>query len=425
MRPLVIPLAAVVLLASAGTARAQDVLVEGPGIKMGESTVFHPRIGLEGGVVSNVFYEEDDAVLSPILRVKGGFDIAPAGEDRLGEFDEQDYRTIDFRIGAEAEYTEYIKDDEDVRDQRNVDVEANGNLTFFPQGNVAFILNDKFQRVGRPTNFESDEHLDRDINAFRAELKIQPRGHTISGGPRYENVIDIFESDSVEFANRIQHIFGARVNWKFFPYSQAYIDGSVGFYDALGDNEVDGMDYKIGSTPVRAILGLDTVVTEMTTLNAYAGYANGFYDSGPSYNSVIGGAQLGWRYFSTGRLVGGYRYDVNDSINANYYGEHHFHLGVQHQIRTVVLSANGGYRLRGYRGVPEQVGGDDSSRDDTIVEAHGRIDWILYERFGIYVDYGLQSVDSDFEGGGMDEGDNTDDPSFLRQEAVLGLVAAF
>jgi hypothetical protein len=419
MRRLVLAIAPALFLMLLGrSARAQDVIVEGPGIKLGESTVFHPRIGVEGGVVSNVFYEQDDEVVSPIVRLLAGFDIAPAGEDRLGEFDEVDYRTIDFRLGAEAQYTEYITNEERTRDQRNVDVNAIGNLVFFPQGNVSFTLNDKFQRVGRPTNFESSQNLDRDINHFTAEMMIQPRGHNISGGPRYENIIDIFEGDDSDFANRIQHIVGVKGNWKFFPYTQVYLDGSLGFYDALGDNLVMGEEYKNASTPLRVIAGLDTVLTEMTTINAYLGYANGFYEEEASYNTVVGGADFRWRYFPTGRLSLAYSYDVHDSINANYYGEHHARASISHQIRSVVMGTGAGVRFRNYRGLPDQISTEDT-REDFIIEASGRVDWVLLDRFGLYLEYRLQSVDTEFRD--LQE----DDPSYIRQEAVLGLVAAF
>ena len=91
------------LVVMGGAAHAQDVLVEGPGIKVGESTVLHPRIGLEGGVVSNVFYDDANEVSAPVLRLLAGMDITPSGEDRLGEMDETSARTIDFRAGADLE----------------------------------------------------------------------------------------------------------------------------------------------------------------------------------------------------------------------------------------------------------------------------------------------------------------------------------
>lgn len=407
------------LLLLGGTARAQDVLVEGPGIKMGEASVLHPHVGVEAGYVSNVFYEETDEVLAPVLRLLAGIAWQPAGEDRLGEIDgETSARTIDFNTGVDVEYSEFLTSDEQVRKQRNLDVNARGAIVFFPKGNVAFSLSDQFQRVGRPTNFESDQHLDRDVNHFKAEMIIQPQGHNISAGPRYENTIDVFESEESEFADRIQHIIGARANWKFFPYTQAWLDASYGFFGPLGDGQLEGMDYKVSSNPLRIETGVDTVLTEWTTLNAHVGYANGFYDTGPSYNSVVGGAQFGWRYLPTGRVVLKYEYDVHDSINANYFGEHQGRVLLSQQIRTFVLSGFAGVRFRGYRGVPAAIG-PDSERDDVILEGSGRLAWVLLDRFSAYLDYSIQSVDTDFRN------DEMDDPSYLRHEGVIGISAAF
>lgn len=425
MRRVAYAIAPAVLFVLGGSAQAQDVLVEGPGIKVGESTVLHPRVGVEAGVVSNVFYEDASELAAPIMRVLAGMDISPSGEDRLGPFGDTTARTIEFRFGANLEYTEYLTSNDQARDQRNLDADVLANVKFFPQGNVSFALNDQYQRVGRPTNFESTQHLDRDINHFKAEMMIQPRGHNISGGPRYENIIDFFESEESRFANRLHHIVGARVNWKFFPYTQAWIDGSYGFYGQLGDDQLGDMG-QVSSNPLRVLAGVDTVLTEWTTINAYGGYANGFYDSGPSYSSVVGGIDFGWRYTPTGRLTLGYRYDVHDSINANYYGEHQARLTFNHQIRTIVLSGLFGARSRGYRGVLDAVSMDEDSRDDIIIEANARAAWVFQDRFSVYLDYALQVVETDFrtlvgEGAGAEE----DDPSYLRHEAVLGIIAAF
>src|SRR5262245_60372057 len=204
MKRPVIGIAPALVLALGGSAFAQvqapDVLVEGPGIKVGEATVLHPRVGLEAGVVSNVFYEDSDEFAAPLLRLLAGIDIAPSGADRLGDFADTTSRTIEFRGGVEVEYTEYLTSNDNARSQRNLDVNALADVKFMPQGNVSFELNDQFQRIGRSTNFESDEHLDRDVNNFMAGLTIQPRGHNISGGPYYKNVIDYFESDQSRFA---------------------------------------------------------------------------------------------------------------------------------------------------------------------------------------------------------------------------------
>jgi hypothetical protein len=72
-------LTAALLLTASTTASAQDVLVEGPGVKVGEATVLHPRVGVEAGLISNVFYEEVSEKLAPVLRLLAGLDITPSG----------------------------------------------------------------------------------------------------------------------------------------------------------------------------------------------------------------------------------------------------------------------------------------------------------------------------------------------------------
>src|ERR1043166_5431236 len=44
-------------------------IVSGQGISLGEGTVFHPQLGVETGVVSNVFYEETGPVTAGLIRI--------------------------------------------------------------------------------------------------------------------------------------------------------------------------------------------------------------------------------------------------------------------------------------------------------------------------------------------------------------------
>src|SRR5689334_14603603 len=159
MKPYLTAFVTTALLSVGGVATAQDVLVEGPGVKVGESTVLHPRVGVEAGVISNVFFEEASERLSPIMRLLAALDIAPANEERLGNDPDMAAPTLEFRGGVELEYQEYLSDVDAVRDQRHLDVNAVGDLHFFPKSNASFALRDKFQRVSRPTNFESSENL--------------------------------------------------------------------------------------------------------------------------------------------------------------------------------------------------------------------------------------------------------------------------
>src|SRR5882724_8359600 len=52
-----------------GQALSPVTMVSGAGIKVGEGTVFQPQVGLETGVVSNVFYTDTNATAAGLLRL--------------------------------------------------------------------------------------------------------------------------------------------------------------------------------------------------------------------------------------------------------------------------------------------------------------------------------------------------------------------
>src|SRR5947208_2613222 len=53
----------------AGAVNPLSTVVRGAGIKVGEGTIFRPQVGIETGVVSNVFYQPDGPVTAGLLRL--------------------------------------------------------------------------------------------------------------------------------------------------------------------------------------------------------------------------------------------------------------------------------------------------------------------------------------------------------------------
>lgn len=416
-------------------ALAQEAVVEGPGVALGEGAVFHPSVSLETGVVSNVFYEdgeraENDPVASAVARLIAAFSIAsqshkPPGEVEPAIASEDEPveeppppAAVDFRFGGQLILNGYLSDNERVRDQTDVGVGLTGDVVFLPEGNVSFRLSDQFLRDARPVNFESTRNLNRDYNHFTGGIMVQPQGRTISVGARYENTIDRFESDDAAFANRLQHLIGLRGEWRLYPYTKFYADASLGFFDALGS---EGMDYKSPSTPLRTQVGVGTALTEVTTLRAYIGYANGFYDEGPNFSNAIGGAEFGYRYTQYGRLRLVADYNFHDSLQSNFYRDYSLLAFLDQQIGLFVVGAHAGLRFRTYRGVPAELGGAED-RDDVLFNAaltgaYLLRDWLaITTRFEALVD----ATDYTYMAGPV-----TDDPSFTRYEVYLGVSAAF
>ena len=421
---------------TAGAQTAQtDALVEGPGVALGEGAVFHPSVSVETGVVSNVFYEDgdratNDPVASAIARVVAGFSIAsqthkleeeetPAVETEGEEPEEPPPPAkVDFRFGGQAILNGYLSSNDRVQDQTDVGVGLNGDVTFLPQGDFAVRLSDEFIRDARPHNFESTGNLNRDYNHFMAGGMLQPQGRTISVGARYENTIDRFESNDAAFANRLQHLIGLRGEWRLYPYTKFFADASYGFFDTLGS---EGDMFKSASNPLRLQVGVGTALTEVTTLRAYVGYANGFYDTGTNFSNAIGGAEFGYRYTQYGRIRLVADYNFRDSLQANFYRDYSFLAFLDQQFGLFVFSADGGVRLRKYEGIPMAIGGSDS-RDDVLLSGAARLayllrDWLaITARFEVTVD----KTDYTYTAGGI-----TDSPEFTRYEAYLGVSAAF
>ncbi len=426
----------VALVALAGSpAFAQEAVVEGPGVALGEGAVFHPSIAVETGYISNVFYEDgdlpdNDPVGSAIVRAIAGFSIAsqthtPAGEIEPAIQSEDEPveeppppATVDFRFGGQFILNGYLSDNENVTDQTDLGIGLNGDVVFLPQGDFSVRLTDDFIRDARPHNFESTGNLNRDYNHFTGGAMIQPQGRTISFGARYENTIDRFESDDAAFANRIQHLIGLRGEWRLYPYTKFFADASLGFFDSLGD---EGMAFKSASKPLRLQVGVGTALTEVTTLRGYIGYANGFYDEGTNFSNVIGGAEFGYRYTQYGRFKLTADYNFQDSLQANFYRDYAFLASIDQQVGLIVLGADTGIRLRRYEGIPAGIGGDPQ-RDDVLFSGAVRAayllrDWLaITSRFEALID----STDYEYMAGAV-----TDTPAFNRYEAYIGVSAAF
>lgn len=412
------------ILAALGTssvAQAQDAVVEGPGYQVTEGTVLHPSVGMETGVISNVFYTEADPVVSPVLRLLAKFAFASRPEVRLeneGAEAKPSAPGLDFRAGVNFQYNEFLTSNTATQAQRDVAIGANLHLGILPKGTVAFLIDDHFARTTRPTNFESSQGLDRDVNKLTAQIKYQPSGRSISAKLRYENKIDVFESSSSSFANRMMNTGGLRIDWQFLPITRFYLDGSYGLISGLGD---EASSYKVNSTPLRLQAGSDTAITENTTIRTRAGYGFGFYSGGADFSGVLFALEFGYRYSPLGRVTIEYTRDFQDSINANYYAEHLVRFGVDQQIDKVTIGLAAAAHLRGYYSVNARVGGADT-RDDLIVRTELSAAYVIRDWLALTGHVGTGIVQTDYRS--MVSG-VVDDPSFTRHEAMAGLSAAF
>ncbi len=405
-------------------------IVSGPGIKIGEGTVFHPSIGVETGVVSNVFYQDAGTVTSGLLRIIAEIGTGSLPSQRINirtSGDDQDTQTPqtltanapgDFQYSADlyATWDQYLS--------TNGAVTAQGGLggglllrgIVNPQRPLQFAFQEHFNRLIRATNFESQNDTNRDVNELHLRVNFLPSGRSLSGFLFYQNTIDVFESDMQQFANRLQNLVGAHVNWQWLPMTRIFAEVDAGYFTGLGDSQ------KVNSYPLTVIAGIQTALTLNTTLNAHAGYSNGFYASGPSYSSLDAGVLFGYRYSPLGRMTVLYSYSHQDSINANFFRDHTFQASLEQYLAPFVLFVRPELRLRQYQGTIV-MGTNGNVRDDVIISGTVGVRYSVREWIAATLDYQLSVVQTDFKynaGAGL-----VDDPSYVRHELLLGVRAAY
>lgn len=399
-------------------------IVDGDGVKIGEGTVLNPVIGLETGYISNVFFEDETPTGAGILRLIGQIGtgtlpqqrLAPAGEGDPMPTGQENVGAHQFRADLRLSYDIYMSGNDNVQDQNGLGVVGTVRGVVNPQRTWSFLYLNNFQRIVRATNFETSDQVTRDTNRLQLGVQWAPPGRSLSGLLHVDNTLDIFEDSEQQFANRMQSSVGLTVNWRFRPVTSFFADASVGYFTGLGDQSV-----KVSAVPVTAVAGVQTLLTLNTTLVARFGYTNGFYSSGPSFSNVTGGLQVGWRYRRNGRVTALYDYNFQDSINGNFFRDHHVGVELQEQFVPFAFHIRPELRLRQYQGVSFVVPGAADTRDDVIFVVATGARYYFRNSLAAVAEYRLSSVSTDFR---YMTGSGVDDPSFARHEFVAGVRAA-
>jgi hypothetical protein len=411
-------------------------IVTGAGVKVGEGTVLHPQVGIETGVVSNVFYQNSGTITAGLLRLLAEVGTGSLPSQRLAIHaspDDQDQAQAqaltltspsigDFQYSANlfASWDQYLSTNNDVAAQGGLGGGLLVRGIVNPQQQLQFAFQEHFTRLIRATNFESGDDTNRDINDLGLRLNYVPAGRSLSGYLYYQNTIDVFEDGSQQFANRMHNVLGLRVNWQWLPLTRVFVNVSQGYLTGIGGST------KVSSFPLTTIAGIQTAMTLNVTLNAHVGYTNGFYASGPSYSTVTGGIMVGYRYSPFGRVTALYDYDHQDSINANFYRDHLFQLSIEQYFVPFVVFVHPELRLRQYDGTIVMGTDGSTTRNDLIVGATAGMRYSFRDWLAGTLDYQLQVIQTDFRynpggiGGGAFQ-----DPSYVRHELLVGVRAAY
>jgi hypothetical protein len=354
---------------------------EGIGIRAGDLEL-HPGVAGEVGYDSNWFLRTDRAQCSggltpfcdngppkatiiPALefRVTPSLYLSTLGPERREGDVGPSQRNIAFRAGAHLTYREFIglKSDPntDISQQRNVSGAADARLDIQPEHPVGGALFASYARLIQPNSTTSDPNLsfNRDNVGLGGELALQPGSGTLDWRFGYQFSAVLFEENLGAGFNDVTHEAFTRGRWKFRPRTALLYDATLRFISYSNPDQA-ALQGLVGSTPVRARIGMNGLITDRFTALAMVGWGASFYDntsplqpnncrdapppgppaasfrcSQPQYDSVIGQAELKWFLaaspgiaslpevgLSLSSIAIGYNRDFQNSFLGNFYG---------------------------------------------------------------------------------------------------------
>src|SRR5581483_2308582 len=134
------------------------------GVQLSDAALLHTGIGAEAGYDSNVFYSENNAQGSAMLRLVPFLELTNAS--RTGAIPPEMY----FDLSAALTYREYLSNDANVRAQRAFMPSISGNLEFGRPQTLSFGVSEAFSRTEDPPYVASQdqEPITRDVNQASA-----------------------------------------------------------------------------------------------------------------------------------------------------------------------------------------------------------------------------------------------------------------
>ncbi len=340
---------------------------EGIGIRTGDLEL-HPGVEGEVGYDSNYFQrsgEVDAQVNEPVIsamrfRLIPSLTLSTLGAQRRSlDTSQAAPPTVNFRAGVNAGLNYLLATDskysKQVQDQSHIDAGANFNLDVLPERPWGAEFMGNFVRIAEASNSpDTNVAFNRDALRLGGGIVWRPGGGLFDWHLGYELHYNYFEKQAFRQYNNTQHYVKTRGRWRFLPRTALLYDASLGFISY--QNATTQSD----STPVRARLGLNGLVTNHFALLAMAGWGASFYSPRvhppQNFDSLIAQGELKWYVLPKPNLspdkatVGlssialGYIRDFHNSYLGDYYGRDRGYLNFSYFAGgQVLLKLEGGF----------------------------------------------------------------------------------
>jgi hypothetical protein len=290
---------------------------EGIGVRTGNLEL-HPGVAGEFGYDSNYLLRSttegvsNGPPLAPIIpalefRLTPSLYITTLGAQRR-EADQGLPPAIGFRGGVNLTYREFIgissdpvsgNKNNDISDQRNASGSADARLDILPMRPVGGAIFASYARAILPNTVDAnpDVSFNQDVIGVGAEVNVQPGSGTLDWHLGYQFHDTIFEKSEGAPYDNLSHEAYTRGRWKFRPRTALVMDATLRFISFPNATEVIPVLLQ-SSTPVRARIGLDGLITDRFSLLAMVGWGASFFEDPvphqPQFDSVIAQAELRW-----------------------------------------------------------------------------------------------------------------------------------
>ena len=429
--------AAVLLVSRAAGAQAQYVAQpdspewlkdrrynEGIGIRSGDLEM-HPGIAAEGGYDSNYLLRSTTTGVSngppaaPVIpalefRITPSFYLSTLGQQRR-EGDTGLPGPLAFRAGFNATYRELVNlssdpnagaAQNDIAAQRNLSGAADARLDILPERPVGGALYVNYARAILPNTLTANPDLsfNQDNVGGGGELTLQPGSGTLDWHFGYQAHATIFEDNTGKpYDNVVQEAY-TRGRWKFRPRTALVYDATFRFITYNNANLAQPVPLDT-STPIRARLGLDGLVTNRFALLAMVGWGASFYDTTlpkqPQFDSVIAQAELRWFLAASPGIASvtdvgltlssiaiGYTRDFQNSYLGSFYTQDRGYLKFYYLFAgRATITLEGGVAAIEY---PNLFWTDDTLRASSFTDL--RADATLFGEYHFTDTFGLNST---------------------------------
>lgn len=414
-------------------------VADGPGLKAGKNSTFHGGAALSIGFDSNVFSEARArqprraayALPSVWLTIgnrplRGGLLDSPAKNSG---------RKVDYHLGLLVGWRMYLSGRPTVWQASKLNLGVNARIMFAPGRRFSFAIEDDFNRVGEPTNFEAGRafNFNRFDNSAALRFLIRPSGGRLSFNLAFRNEILYFESGSISTADRLVNGAETETKYRFRDRSAFALRYAYHYSYYLCCTDL-GIGRNEDSHAHRLLGGYVGQLGKKVVLEAFGGWGWGLYKqdtSGPDHKNFIGHVALG--VFPTPKTQIGVRLgrEFHDSVFGNYFTDIGGSFAASHVFRwNMRLDAGFGIYGRRYAGLPipgqdtQAIAGytaaDGFVRRDTLISFNLQLEQPIGKYLVVGARYAVAADLTDFV---VDYVDGYSNPGRFTRNLLMAFVA--